>query len=62
MPLLIVYDPNRPALPARVVRRGDDLEALIQAALDAGASRVRVVSRATGREMRVVEAVERVAG
>ena len=62
MPSLIVYVAGKPVHPARRVRPGDDLEALIQAALDAGASRVRVVSRATGREMRVVEAGEHDAG
>ena len=62
MPSLIIYRDGRPVHPARRVRTGEDVDALIEAALAAGASRVRVVSRATGRELRVVEAVERIPG
>jgi hypothetical protein len=56
MPMLIVYVEGKPVRPARVVRRGEDVEELIAEALAAGASLVRVVSRARGREMKVVEA------
>jgi len=56
MPLLITYHRDRPQPPARVVRPGEDVDALIEAALAAGASRVRVVRRSNGREMKVVEA------
>jgi hypothetical protein len=59
MPTLIFYDQTgRPMHPARRVRRGEVEDDLIAAALAAGASRVRVVSRGSGRELRVVEGEE----
>ena len=56
MPLLITYHRDRPQPPARRVRTGEDIDALIASALAAGASRVRLISRSTGREMLLVEA------
>ena len=56
MPSLIIYRDGRPVHPARRVRTGEDVDALIEAALAAGASRVRLISRSTGREMLLVEA------
>lgn len=56
MPLLITYHADKSEPPARIVRPGEDVDALIEAALRLGAVRVRVVQRSDGRELRVVEA------